>query len=659
MRAHAASFRTDIEGLRGIAVLAVVAFHCGLPGAAAGFIGVDVFFVLSGYLITGLLVREVEGTGRLDLRQFYARRMRRLLPAAALVVLFTLAVTALILAPQEITRAGRAARASSIYLTNVFFAVNAADYFSAKVHDNPILHMWSLAVEEQFYLFWPLLIIVGLKAKPSRQLLVVLMALVTVVSFVLSVRLSYSDPTWAFYSLPTRAWEFGVGGLAVLLPIARWRRAESGYRIIGWGGLLTIALAVAVHLPDVPFPGWLALPPVLGTAAVMVSAAAIQNGGLVRVLGSAPLQFLGTHSYSWYLWHWPFLVFAAVLLPSIGPAGKATAAVVSLVVAVVAHRFVENPLRFHPGLVARPLGSLAFGATLSLLMLAGAQSTMGVATWLVRQPTLRAIVEAEGAYADISRSKCVTSGRSTEVKTCTFGSEQAGTTLVLFGDSHALQWFNAYQSLVESRGWRLVTVVKSGCSAYDYVRPSAPRSGEEAGCRDWRTAAVAEIIRIKPTMVIVGSATILLRWSVEENLELWRAGANRTFREFQHARIRVVAMRDTPWPRFDVPTCLARAMRNAWYPGSCTFDRHDAVAEAIFEAERAAARESGDVGFLDMTDVLCDPDGCRTMRDGVVMYSDDHHLTGTFARSLAPVLGERLGALSTVAPAAGAGGGGK
>ena len=361
---HRSAFRPDIEGLRGIAVLIVVAFHCGLPGAGAGFIGVDVFFVLSGYFITGLLVKEVEKTGRVDIVQFYARRMRRLLPAASLVTLVTLLAGAAVLAPREMTEAGRAARAAAVYLSNVFFAVNAADYFAADVETNPMLHTWSLAVEEQFYVFWPLLIMVALQWWRSHRALIGMLSGVAIASLALSLYTTYTDTNFAFYSLPTRSWEFAVGGLAALLPVTRFRLSDTAFAACSWVGLVVLAAATIVRPEGIPFPGWLALPPVIATTMMLVAAAGAPDRGVAPALARPGLQFLGKYWYSWYLWHWPFLVFAQALVPTIGLSGKVGAALLSLGVAFVTHRLVENPLRFHPLLVRRPLASLALGIVL-------------------------------------------------------------------------------------------------------------------------------------------------------------------------------------------------------------------------------------------------------------------------------------------------------
>src|SRR5271166_5548935 len=262
-KSRSSAFRPDIEGLRGIAVLLVSLFHCDVPGFSGGFVGVDVFFVLSGYLITGLLVAEVKKTSRLSLLHFYARRVRRLLPASALTLVVTLLMAAVILAPQELLFTGRAARATALYVSNIFFSLNSAGYFAPDVKSNPLLHTWSLAVEEQFYLFWPLLIILGLQVWRSRKALLALLSGLTLISLGVCVWSTARGGTFAFYELPARAWEFGIGGLAVLLPRGTLKLSSGWWSALGWLGILAI-LGSAHFIGDNNFPGWIALFPVMG-----------------------------------------------------------------------------------------------------------------------------------------------------------------------------------------------------------------------------------------------------------------------------------------------------------------------------------------------------------------------------------------------------------
>src|ERR1044071_5244454 len=497
------AFRPDIEGLRGIAVLSVVLFHCGVAGVSGGFVGVDVFFVLSGYLITGLLLQESQRNGRISLPRFYARRARRLLPAAALVGVVTLIIGAILLGPNELRNAGRASRATSVYMSNLLFARDASDYFAPAVRTNPMLHTWSLAVEEQFYLFWPLLLIIGLQVMRSKKALMTLLAVMTVGSLAASIQMTSSAPPFAFYELPARSWEFGLGGLAVLVPRGIHRVAPRAWLVLGWAGLLTVAGSSYFITERTAFPGAVALLPVLGTAVTLLIGAESVESSLSRVLGSRPLQLLGKLSYSWYLWHWPFLVFLIALFPNVSVLGKCAAAAAALGVAALTHHVLENPVRFHPALVRRPALSLGLGASLMAVLFLGSMAAIRFANRLSDSPSMKALDAASTDIGSMPRDKCVSRGRSPDVKSCAFG-HSSDVHIVLFGDSHAIQWFNPLRRLAKQYGWRLTTVLKSGCPATD-VEPRG-NDARPGTCRAWRAAAIRQIQAAKPALVIVASS---------------------------------------------------------------------------------------------------------------------------------------------------------
>src|SRR6202140_23124 len=647
-------FRPDIEGLRALAVAVVVAFHCGISILRGGFVGVDVFFVLSGYLITGLLVTEVRTTGTINLARFYARRVRRLLPAMAVMVLTTLLVGAIILAPQELALAARAARATAVYLANVFFGINADNYFAGDVRTNPMLHMWSLAVEEQFYLFWPFLLLSVWRFRSSRRALAVLLLTASAVSLAGCIYLTAHGSLFAFYGLHTRVWEFGLGGLASLIPRGAPVLPRGAWLATGWSGLLLI-LGSAVWVTDeVGFPGWVALVPVIGTCATLVAGSELPRRGVGVLLGSRPFQLVGRLSYSWYLWHWPFLVLGLVLLPDLQVPGKVLIALAALLAAALTHRFLENPIRFHPYLLPRPIATLCLGAALSGLCLVGAFGCLRLAYALGSTPQMGQISAAAEDIAEMDWERCASHDVSAEVKTCEVGVRAAATRVVLFGDSAAIQWFNAVERIAVARGWQLTTVVKFGCPAAD-LRPHQGFAARD-GCAEWRAAAPQRIKAIAPGLVIMVSATSYVRVSTSADAasfsdEAWQAATRRTLETLAAAGIRVVAIRATPLPPFDVPTCLARALRlQSAFPGRCAFAASPALSPGIFQAERAGAHGIPGVGFIDMTPSFCDDHTCPAMRDGMVVYRDDEHLTGRFSASLAAALEERLRAALASAP---------
>jgi peptidoglycan/LPS O-acetylase OafA/YrhL len=638
------AFRPDIEGLRAIAILLVVACHCGVPWFAGGFIGVDVFFVLSGYLITGLLVAEIRRTSRIDLPRFYARRARRLLPALLLVLLVTLAAALVIQAPEELNFTGRAARATALYVSNIFFDVNASDYFAPDVETNPFLHTWSLGVEEQFYLIWPLLVIAAARARQTPRALLALMSAVAVVTLIFCVWSTAHHPTMAFYQLPARAWEFAFGGLLACARLPKLGAAV--WTTVGWMGLATILATAYLLRDDAGFPGWVATIPALGTVAVLAAGGALPGRGACILLDSRPMQYLGARSYSWYLWHWPFIVFSVVIAPAIPVTAKLVIGTASLGAAALTYRFLEQPVRHDPQLARRTAFSLALAGSTALGTVVLALLVIRVGDRLASRPSIRPIVAAGTDIADMAREQCVSLGQSTEARTCTFGDPASRTEIVLFGDSHALQWFNALERLARESGWRLVTVIKPGCAASDIQ----PLRRSAAVCEAWRAKALETIIARHPALVIAGSFTSRFGQAVgaqsDPGLEQLTLGTHAMLEQLTRAGLNVALLRDTPLPPFDVPTCLARPAVDRWLGGgSCEFDRDAALSLRVFDAEKRAAAGMPGVYLLDLTDQICPAPLCPATLHDVIIYRDRTHLTGTFAGSLAPAMRQRLTAV--------------
>jgi peptidoglycan/LPS O-acetylase OafA/YrhL len=378
-RAEHNKFRPDIEGLRAVAVVAVVLFHASVPGLGGGYVGVDVFFVISGFLITGLLWREVSSSGSVRLRAFYGARARRLLPASALVGVVTMVGAILLFPPLQVPTVLYDGILSALYVSNYRFMQEGVNYFSAASHlsPSPFLHYWSLGVEEQFYLVWAPLILgtawlirLGRRARrrpdgavsTQRPYLAVL-ALVAILSFGLSLFATTVMPSTAFYSLPTRAWQLALGGL-VALTAGHWRRlGAASAAVAGWTGLALILLACTVFSATTPFPGTAALLPTIGTALVIGAGCATPTQGCGRLLRLTPMRAIGQISYSWYLWHWPVLIFAPLVVGhALGLPARLAAAAASAGLAWLTLRFIENPLRFNPKIRNSAGRSLGLGA---------------------------------------------------------------------------------------------------------------------------------------------------------------------------------------------------------------------------------------------------------------------------------------------------------
>jgi peptidoglycan/LPS O-acetylase OafA/YrhL len=374
-------FRPDIEGLRAVAVIGVLLFHAGLPGAPGGFVGVDVFYVISGFLITGLLLRELDSNGRISLTRFYARRMRRLLPAALLVIVVTLAASYWLLSSVRFPQVAIDAAAAAAYVSNYRFALNATDYLAAEIDPSPLLHYWSLAVEEQFYLVWPLLVIVTARLL-NRTGFAIVLTIVAIVSCAASIAWTDIAQPWAFFSLPTRAWELAAGGLLALVasPLgARLPRA-----VLTGGGVLGIGLVIASFVvidTSTPFPGTAAIVPVVG-AALIILAGESRSTVVARALGTRIPRWLGRISYSLYLWHWPLLILVPILIGQDNLAVRLAIALAAIGISDLSTRWIEVPIRENRVFKLRPSRSIlaAGGASACVALIAlsvGGQLTVG------------------------------------------------------------------------------------------------------------------------------------------------------------------------------------------------------------------------------------------------------------------------------------------
>ncbi|MDR0577659.1 MAG: acyltransferase [Candidatus Accumulibacter sp.] len=349
------AYRPDIEGLRAIAVLLVVAAHARIPGAQGGFIGVDVFFVLSGYLISALLTLEMEKTGAVDFWAFYARRFRRLAPGLLFMLLAACVLAEFAFSPMRQVSQASAAASAAAWVSNFHFAFDDLSYFGPAAESNLFLHTWSLGVEEQFYLVWPLLLLLVFRGRSGggsdtaarTDRLKIALASVFAGGFALCLWLTVAYPLAAFYMMPVRAWQFSLGALVWLFrPSAGLLRSERLGIFLGWLGFLLIALAAFVYDANAPYPSWRALPPSLGAALVIASGRLVPSKGrrgvfsVSALLSLRFLQAVGRVSYSWYLWHWPILVAGGAIYVQAGLPVRVALALLSLALATISSRCV-------------------------------------------------------------------------------------------------------------------------------------------------------------------------------------------------------------------------------------------------------------------------------------------------------------------------------
>lgn len=639
-------FRPDIEGLRAIAILLVAFYHAGLPQLSGGFVGVDIFFVVSGYLITGLLVQEFDHHRRIDFIAFYARRARRLLPAAAAMIVVTLLVAQRVYAPQELIELAKDAITTSLYASNLWFAHISTDYLSADADKSPLLHSWSLAVEEQFYLVWPLLVLLALRGsrdgRQARRRLTGAMLALAGLSFALCLWLTTVAQSWAFFASPTRAWEFAVGALAAQLP-AHWAAARPALARMGfWLGLLMIGLAATQFSHDTVFPGVTTLLPVAGTALMLACFLPGQSGLQSRLLHNGLMQWIGSRSYAWYLWHWPVLILARRMLPEQqGLALGLACLALSLLLAEISCRTIENPVRFNRTLARRPVYSLTLALMLTVISAGSSEWWRYSGAQAAQQPDqIRFTRAMQDIPKALYRSNCHLSLLDVNTGDCVYGDAAATTTIVLLGDSHAAQWFPGLEALAQAQQWRLMSFTKSSCPAVATTLFNRQLGRRYTECDEWRAQILHRIIALRPALVVMGYyAGYVTHGSVAE--DAWQQGMRTTLSAFGEANIAVAVMRDTPRPGFNAPLCLARQTHNAsWQQLTCEFSTASWADDREYQLTRAAADGMTHVTFIDLNDRICAGERCSAVdaMTGMVRYRDSHHLTTEYVRALAPLL---------------------
>jgi peptidoglycan/LPS O-acetylase OafA/YrhL len=607
--------RDDVQGLRGIAVLLVVLYHGGgvIPN---GFLGVDVFFAISGFVITRSLVGEFAATGRIALGAFYARRVRRLLPALA-VMLVTVSLVGVLAAPFEAQRMTAAtAVAAALVSANAYLMHLSTGYFAVQTAADPLLHTWTLGVEEQFYLLFPLLLIATLRTRRTAAVLAGVLA-VSILSY--DVFLAGVHSRFGFYGSPARAWEFGLGALTALALVTLPRIASL---VVAVAGLVLIDVAV---FGDVHQRNLLA---VLGTCAVIGAGATPAN----RLLSNRALVAVGAVSYSWYLWHWPFIAYATALAPHQSWVPVAAAAA-SLVPAWLSYRFVEQPFRRG----SRPALPLALGCAAVALAAAGVLVLSH--SLLAKDVRFAQLADASRLHTDVVRG-CDAADGLHEPPPCFWGT--GAQTVALVGDSNAGHFSEPVAAADAKLGYRTLVATHSSCPFTDVTMWIDGADGYGRSCRDWVSRTVDVLLRVRPRTVVIGTRAD--KYIAQGNIWFggaktpaakqlaYAAGVSRIAARLTGAGIAVLLVQ--PVPRLGVaPDRCAAAL--------VLLDRCvSRVSRADAKAELARAVAAGasvrNVTVVDFFDTLCGPAVCSGAR-----YRDDEHLSVEGALSLEPAF-ERL-----------------
>ncbi len=680
--------RTDIQGLRAIAVSLVLLYHLWPKRLTGGFAGVDVFFVISGFLITSHLLAHPPRTLR-DLAMFWSRRIRRLLPASLLVLAATLLASRLFAPDTQWANTAQQVKDATLYVVNWRLASDSIDYLAAQATPSPVQHFWSLSVEEQFYFFWPVLILllVLLATRLGWRLVPTVfagLAAVVVASLAYSVHATDVSPASAYFITPTRIWELGIGGLLAAALSNRAlgrRRDDEAVRLpqaarvgLAWLGLGAIAVTAFTYTGKTPFPGWEALLPVLGTAAVIAAVAPMVAYSPGPILAVRPIQWLGNISYSVYLWHWPIIA----LLPYVTKhpldlREKLAIIVVSLILAGLTKRYIEDRFRTprwgKPLIKPFALAALAMTVLISCTALqdrevtqreqhataalhkalSGTTPCFGAAALAAPAgacpattsgtllPTpLQAANDKSDAYATVSGKKdCFTFIPSFSVITCTFGDLSSKTDVALVGNSHAGEWLPALERVASQQHWKITAYLASECAFSDIPQHFDTPAHSQA-CQNWTKNVTKLLTSGKFSLVVMTNRISVTAqgYSLAASYAQYAKGYQSVLAKFSAAHLKVVGIRDTPAPGSSIPDCLAahpgnydacNGTRASWLPPEPLTQAIKAVNDPhIIEA--------------DLIDYICEKSVCPAAVGTVPVYFDGSHLTATYSKTLAPYL---------------------
>lgn len=665
--------RADIQGLRAIAVLLVLTYHAFPEAIPGGYVGVDVFFVISGFLITGHILGEMTRTGSVRIARFWARRARRLLPASMLVLLAS-AIATMLFVPRHLWQQFLSEiGASAIYMQNWLLASSSTDYMGSANNPSVVQHFWSLSVEEQFYIALPLIVLgVTLVASRERQTatLRALFVLVLIGSLAYSVALTATSPSVAYFATTTRAWEFAAGGM-----MAFFAFKIKFPQLITWLGLGAICGSALFYNEATQFPGIAAALPVAGTIAVIAS----RGIGADWILAPKPVQYMGDISYSAYLWHWPILVLLPFILGrELSPWMALLGLLASVLLAALTKTFVEDPFRAAPKIDRHwPSFTLAFISAALIVSV----STAGMLVESKRVEAVHLAVKDAAASAADSTVDCW--GASESVNDCAvqplvgdasaasldmhaieagncnggsvvspigdgleceYGVPEGRFNVVLVGDSHARQWMPALEDIAVTRGWKITTLVRSSCPFGDLNVELRAGIGIDSACASWRQAALSRILEIEPDLVIASAASAyayeILGGSIGDP-DTQVAGYGRYLEQILDAGIPVVALKDNPYLPISASDCVSTG-------AVCEFPQAE-VLDNSFDAMSMAALQL-EATVVNFDHIYCPERSCKAVIGGVIVYQDRHHITQTFALSLSQYLDASLAELAEEVP---------
>lgn len=669
-------FRPEIQGLRAIAVLSVLFFHIVPQVVPGGYVGVDVFFVISGYLMTGILYFEYLAKGTISLKSFYARRIRRLLPASTLV----LAVVALLIFLLPSVRWAETAKemiSSSFYVQNWWLYSNTVDYWAQDSSPSILMHYWSLSIEEQYYIVWPILFLAIISAfkflhKYPRQIFSITIAVICVASFIWSVYFTGQNQSQAYFSTFTRIWELALGGLLVIfLPYFKYV-PKAIKALLGWAGLCLILFACFHFTSQTAFPGYAALLPTLGAVMVIIGGEVGEQWSVRNLLSYKPFQYFGDISYSLYLWHWPVIILYGYSGLQKGIGISLTDIVfmfcITLVLAHLSKVFIEDTFRKQTGFWGKDLNAFTI-LTLSFAVAMLAANFIWInydnrtpnrgqtAQYGLEEKLLAALLDEPYdaslpltptlAEARWDKSELYALGRDplfheSDVLPYEFGAQSDYTYhIVLVGDSQSAQWAPALERLSEKNaGLRFTVYTKSSCPFIATSHIIGRSKAEQEACATWNKDLMNELAEIKPDIVIMGIKREVDYVDIDDpeaEIQSLAADYLATWNRLTAMGCKVLVIAETPILDYHAVECLAAPGANV---AKCSTARDRAVGDERLLTLVMSQNKNPDVFFMDLNDRICIQKKCLPVRGQVLVFRDRRHLTKTFVRLLAPDFAE-------------------
>ena len=631
-----------------MAVAGVILFHIGVPQLGGGFFGVDVFFVISGYLITSLLLVELKTFGRIDFVRFWARRTRRILPSALLVIAATLCVGAFVVSDLKLFDTARDAIYAALYVINWQQLAASLDYFNDEVGKSLFLHYWSLAIEEQFYLFLALAFAIALRSRGflaqarSDAVKPILVGILTVSGIASFIAMLGVEPPVAFFGTQARIWELSFGATAALLERGGWVPTAASRSTMAWLGATAISLAFAAYGRPPEGAGVYTLLPTAGAFFIILAGINAKSClPLPLAVGASRLPVaIGKLSYALYLWHWPVFELYQAHFLSWTVTDKALALVLTFVLSIVSHLTIENPIRFSKRLNSWPAQTLAVAASLTILIVASAAA-------LHSDISNKYIVLANGKIFDpevvrgdrtmTSAISCHSLLKDPAYRTCSFGEKDSRSLLFLMGDSHALQWLAAVEPVAKELGMSLQLRTRDSCMAID----GSPGGSE---CDRWRIKLLDEIEHAKPEIVLIAHAPT--EPITRDGVKLTGAARMTALADGERALTRRIAATGAQVVMIVAPPllpvqpleCLLQNRRN---PESCRWPKQQVLQDSSPWSFSHNSPPAG-VGIVDMTDAFCSSSYCQAANDDHILMRDKQHVTSSFAASLTGRFAERL-----------------